>query len=131
MKQLIELGGRIESKQPPFTLKPNLAGDLGGVSRVDQFLRREVAGKAQFPVQLALALYLLLIASLWPGDPDRLLIAARIFSGALNFLKLVKPLDRAYVANEIGIFNRLFFSKIGDSESLLFCPSAKEFYRET
>jgi hypothetical protein len=67
-----------------------------------------------------------------------LLVAARIFSGALNFRvsgsgkhsKLMKPLYRAYSVSNLAEFNQVFFSRIGGPESLLLCPSTEVFHRE-
>jgi hypothetical protein len=137
MKITVNLAKRVESADPPIVFRPNLVNDLAGFNSIQDLIRREVDPKTQFPFQRELALYLLLIASLWPGNVDRLLVAARIFSGGLNFRlsgsgKSPKLMKRGgpYSASNLGVFNRAFFSRIGGPESLLFCPSSEEFYRE-
>jgi hypothetical protein len=137
MKIPINPAERVESKDPPIVFRPNLVSDLAGFNSIQNLIRSEIDPQTKFPFQRELALYLLLIASLWPGNVDRLLVAARIFSGALNFRisgsrkssKLMKR-DSAYSASKLDVFNRVFFPRIGGSESLLFCPSTEEFYRE-
>jgi hypothetical protein len=109
MKIVINPAERVESKNPPVIFRPKLPSDLAGFSSIDDLIRREGDPKTHFPFQRELALYLLLLASLWPGDTNRLLVAARIFSGALNFRvsgsgkrsKLMKPLDGAYSASNL------------------------------
>ena len=102
--------------------------------------------KQQFPFQRELALYLLLTASFWPNEPDRLLTAARIFAAALNFHfkrhafkfkpravedSIVDNKFRRYFSGpRIESFNERFFKGIGGQESILFCQSAGEFHSD-
>ena len=97
--------------------------------------------KESFPFERELALYLLLVAAIFPDQPERLLTSARIFSGALNLH--AKQTDRkaqfkyqdqqlkfhdVFTNDRIDDFNQRFFQKIGGWPSLLFTPSASEFY---
>jgi hypothetical protein len=138
MKLLVNLAERVESNVPPIVFKPKIPSDLLGFTSIPDLIHRVSDQNIQFPFQRELALYLLLVASLWPGNAERLLVGARIFSGALHFRlfgsgknsKLVKKLNHASSSSEFDIFDRVFFSRIGGRESLLFCPSAEEFHRE-
>lgn len=138
MKIILKPAARVESKDPPIVFRPKLACELAGFTTISYLVQHESDPKIQFPFQRELALYLLLIASLWPRNADRLLVAARIFSGGLNFqmsgsrkhLTPKRPLDGAYSASKLDVFNRAFFSRIGGPDSLLFCPSTEEFHRD-
>ena len=67
-------------------IRPTLPSDLRGFSTVDELIDRLTGDeRSAFPYEQELTLYVLLVASLWPNDHERLLAAARIFSGALNF----------------------------------------------
>jgi hypothetical protein len=99
-----------------------------------------------FPFCRELAAYLLLAFSLWPNDQERLLDAARIYSGALNYHIAQTPKNRIFrggmegrekvrfgrlfPTSDLKSFNRIFFERIGSQKSLLFCPSVKQFRRD-
>ncbi len=122
--------------------RPTLPDDLSGFSTVEELIDKLIPNRSvAFPFERELALYLLLIASLWPNDHERLLAAARIFSGALNFHLSRVRADSTARSEEYAVFfrelsernvksfNESFFSKIGGPLSLLICPSVNEFYR--
>jgi len=96
-----------------------------------------------FPFERELALYLLLICSLWPGDRQKLIIAARVFCGALNYHKANVARDalfsyqfghfdfhRHYSAKKVASFNKLLFEEVGGPMSLWLTPDAREFHHE-
>jgi hypothetical protein len=102
--------------------------------------RLKRSANEKFPFERELALYLLFIVSIWPNDCDRLLTAARIYSGAINLndatvtRKLKVYYDRdVFVSHDVFSksrlrqFNRMFFETIGGPFSLLFTPSIPEF----
>jgi hypothetical protein len=133
-----------KSLYPPPATRPAMPGDLRGFSSAEELLA-QLSGSAAppFPFAHELALYLLLIASIWPNNPARLLTAARLFSAALNFhdstvnkKHVVRMLDR-YIAvgrvishRSVVDFNRAFFDRIGGAQSILFTQSADDFHSE-
>jgi hypothetical protein len=123
------------SEDPPIQSSLTFPGELSGFHSVDLLLAKSRGRKnPAFPFEQELAIYLLLIFSLWPNDRDRLLAAAKIFSGAIN-LHLSPGLNGEDVngqrpARGLSRFNRVFFSTIGGWPSLLACPSAAQFHRE-
>lgn len=118
---------------------------LRGLSNIEQLLAL-VEGETPelFPFCRELASYLLLVVSLWPNNQHRLLDAARIFSGALNYHMIHTSKDRTFrdgdavsgyedvafecvfPAIKLVSFNSIFFERIGGLESLLFCPSIEQ-----
>ena len=138
----IDLGKRVESsKYPPIIVKPKLPTDMRGFDTVGDLISRQTESRTAFPFQRELALFLLLIASIWPGDLGRLIVAARIFSGALNFHISPHRKNRMFVrkrhrfhqeftSEKLNLFNKVFFARIGGLESLLFCQSVEEFHCE-
>ena len=141
---VLDLGKRVFSEDPPLIVRPSLRGDLTGFSTVDDLIGKLSRDRRPaFPYERELALYLLLIASIWPGDRERLLAAARIFSGALNFHisraqeDAASSASRRYLAlrqklspSEINSYNENFFVKFGGPQSLLFSPSVEAFHRD-
>jgi hypothetical protein len=139
----INFSKRVFSQEPPIIGRPKLPDDLGGYSTVEELMDKLPSnGVPAFPYERELALYLLLVASLWPKDRERLLTAARIFSGALNFhfsrargdgtstsSKKYAVLGRELSSANIDSFNESFFARIGGPLSLLFCPSIEESHR--
>jgi len=111
-------------------------------STIDGLLRRLAkTAKNTFAFERELTLYLLLVAALFPDQPESRLAAARIFSGSLNFHATqtdpkahFKYQDRqlkfrdVFTNDRIDDFNMRFFRTIGGWQSLLFTPSASAFY---
>jgi hypothetical protein len=140
---VLDFSKRVFSQEPPIIGRPKLPDDLGGYSTVEELTDKLPSnGVPAFPYERELALYLLLVASLWPKDRKRLLTAARIFSGALNFhfsrargdgtstsSKKYAVLPRELSSADIHSFNESFFARIGGPLSLLFCPSIEESHR--
>ena len=125
--------------------KPPLA--LLGLSNVDDLLALMQGDTPElFPFCREVAAYLLSAFSLWPNDQQRLLDAARIYSGALNYHIAQTPKNhvfrggtegrewvifgRLFPAAELKSFNRIFFERIDGPKSLLFCPSVNQFRRD-
>jgi hypothetical protein len=138
----MDLGKRISTSAPPIITRPRLKTDLRGLSSIKELLLLIGADSETFPFCRELALYLLLIASIWPDNKDYLLTAGRIFSAALNFHVARTPVDRmvrfgddevvfgdAFPAKGLDEFNKKFFNRIGGPESVLFCPSIEQFHR--
>jgi hypothetical protein len=135
---------RVFSSSPAIVMQPQLDCDLAGFSSADELLAQLSSNAPPpFPFARELALYLLLVVSIWPDDPSRLLTAARIFSGALNFHVSRVRKDRVFTISgrstrfhrvfthaKVARFNKEFFEKIGGPQSLLFCQSAEDFYRD-
>jgi hypothetical protein len=139
-KLFVDFNKRVFSKNPPIIAVPQLRSDLSGFSTVDELIGRLTRDhRPIFPYEKELVLYLLLIASLWPNDYERLLTAARLFSGALNFhfsrapkdmYRRARLLRRKLSRKKINFFNKHFFVRIGGPPSLLFCPSVERFHRD-
>lgn len=127
------------SASPPLIFDPNLAADLGGFSTIEKLLSK-LAGDSYeaFPFERELALYLLFIIAIWPDKPERLITAARLFSGGLYFNHRTKPhvrgrltaFARQYSHSQLKLFEDRFFETIGGPKSLLFCQSAEEFHKD-
>lgn len=136
-KQLVDFTNRAEQWREA----------LRGLSNVENLLALMQGETAElFPFCRELASYLLLVVSLWPNNQQRLLDAARLFSGALNYHVARAPkgltfrdgdsvggyervtFGRIFSAAKLKTFNRMFFERIGGLESLLFCPSIKQFH---
>jgi hypothetical protein len=133
-KMHIDLSRLVESKIPPIVFKPKLPRDLGEFNTVNDLILRQIESRAKFPFQRELALFLLLIASIWPRDDERLLAAARIFSGALNFyvshrdstrLRKHSSFYRELTSEKLDQFNKLFFAKIGDKIACCFAKAVR------
>jgi hypothetical protein len=139
----LDLGKRISTPNPPIITTPRLKAHLRGLSSIKELLNLICGESEPFPFCRELALYLLLVASIWPDNKDRLLTAGRIFSAALNFHVAHTPVDRTFrVGGEevvfgdvfpaicLDEFNKVFFDRIGGRESVLFCPSIGQFHRD-
>ena len=122
-----------------MTKRLDLSGGLSSIERM--ITRLQSPAKEFFPFERELTLYLLLIASIFPDAPARLLTAARIFSGALNLHARIQGQNAnfryrehklkfhdAFTKRRLSKFNKIFFREIGDWPSLLFTPSASEFH---
>jgi hypothetical protein len=131
-----------DARTPTLT-RPKLSEEISGFSTVPDLIAKLSYHGEALPYERALALYLLLIASLWPDDNDRLVTAARIFAGALNFHVCSVPKNQAFRAGDIECgfhetfpkadvekFNRLFFTRIGGQHSLLFTQSLQGFQHD-
>jgi hypothetical protein len=143
-KLVVDLGKRVFSACPPVITRPRLSSDISGFSTVAELTDKLSDDHAEaLPYERELALYLLLIASLWPNDNQRLLTAARIFAGALNFHVSNVPTNRVYNVGDtefvfhkkyqsakVETFNDALFAKIGGPHSLLFSQSLEEFHRD-
>jgi hypothetical protein len=141
---VVDLDKRVFSTSPPMFTRPNLKRDISGFSTVPDLINKLSDNSTEaFPYERELALYLLLVASLWPGDDARLVTAARIFAGALNFHVSNVPPNRVFNEGDsefvfhkefqrakIEVFNDVFFTKIGGPQSLLFSQSLEEFHHD-
>jgi hypothetical protein len=143
-----ELSKGFSADDPPEIIRPTLPSDLRDFSTVDELIDRLTGGeRSAFPYEQELTLYLLLVASLWPNDHERLLAAARIFSGSLNFHFSLWRQTKEWLLDpsgadsckdeinwsreeEINSFNEKFFINIGGLTSLLFSPSVDDFHRD-
>jgi hypothetical protein len=141
---VVDLGKRVFSTCPPIVTIPKLSSDISGFSTVPDLMDRLSDDRPEaFPYERELALYLLLIASVWPNDNQRLVTAARIFAGALNFHVSNVPTNRVFDVGGTGFtfhenfprakveaFNDILFAKIGGPQSLLFSQSLEDFHRD-
>jgi hypothetical protein len=71
----LDLGKRISTPNPPIITTPRLKAHLRSLSSIKELLDLICGESEPFPFCRELALYLLLVASIWPDDKDRLLTA--------------------------------------------------------
>jgi hypothetical protein len=145
MPRILDLRKRVATGNPPIRIKPKLKSELGDFSSLTKlldFVSDEI--REPFPFARELAWYMLLVASFWPNDQNRLLAAARLFSGILNFHIARIPAERrftfggevvvfgsVFAKDDLKTFNAEFFEHIGGHEALLFSPSWDSFYLDT
>jgi hypothetical protein len=135
----IDLTKRVFVDSPPATYPPNLRADISGFSTAEELMARAAGeGSIGIPFEQELALYLLLIASLWPNDRERLITAARLFAGALNW-SVANQLHRSrtylefrkqFPRSKLMSFNETFFQRIGGPYSLIFCKNVNQFHED-
>ena len=114
------------------------------LSNIQNLLDRLMPSATEaFPFERELALFLLLVAALWPDDRQSLLTAARIFSVRIEFScfkfevecsfylsRVQLNFNREFSKKKLDLFNKLFFNKIGGPNSLLFTRSVDDFHRD-
>ena len=128
MRLTIDLNKRVFVDSAPLSYPLDLTADISGFSTVEELMARAAGERSVgIPFEKELALYLLLIASLWPNDRERLITAARLFAGALNwsvanqlhkgqtYLQFRKRFPRSKLMS----FNQTFFRRIGGPYSLI------------
>lgn len=137
----INLGQRVWSATPPLQTIERFCDDISIFDDVTSLLGK-ASGQipATFPFEQELSAFLLLTKSIWPSDRKRLLEAARIFCGAVNYLigshcatlrsKLPSSAETDYTLKNLESFNQKFFDRIGGKLSLLASSSAASFHRE-
>jgi hypothetical protein len=137
--RIIDASKRVFVDSPPVIYRPNLEADISGFSTTQELMVRAAGeGSSGIPFEKELALYLLLIASLWPDDRDRLLTAARLFAGGLNWSVENQPHRRQkylefrkqFPRSKLISFNETFFQRIGGPYSLVFCKSVSQFHED-
>jgi hypothetical protein len=140
-RYVVDLGKRVFSSAPPIITRPKIPDDISGFSTLDELIDKLDEKSAElFPFQRELAVYLLLIASLWPDDKQRLLTAARLFAGALNFHcpnisvevsgGVQGKFRRQFQTADVQLFDERFIAKLGGLQSLLFCASIENFHSD-
>jgi hypothetical protein len=133
---VLDLGKRVFTNSPPIIYPPSFKAEISGFSTVQELIARAAGeGSISVPFEKELALYLLLIASLWPNDRERLVTAARLFAGALNWSAENELQSRAYwnfrerfPQTSLQSFNQKLFKQIGGPYSLIFCENANQFH---
>jgi hypothetical protein len=121
--------GKIFSRRSALIVGP-AAADLSGFLSIDELLRR-LEGRApppRFAFEKEFALYLLFVASIWPDNRQRLVDAARLFGGTINYVAAKNNTRISKLAQKS--FNTRLFSKVGGVESLLFCPAINDFHQD-